>query len=97
MPAQQATRTLEELAMNAWPALQTLFYDGWVLRFANGYTKRANSVHPLYPATGDAVHNVAVCADMYRARGLPVVFKMTPASEPAGLEDRSGACRNGTG
>ena len=35
---------LEELAMNAWPAIQTYLYDGWIVRFANGYTKRANSV-----------------------------------------------------
>ncbi len=47
-------RTIEELSINALPALQTMLVDGWVLRFANGYTKRANSIHPLYASTGDA-------------------------------------------
>ena len=40
-------RTLEELSMNALPALQTMLYGGWVLRFANGYTRRANSINPI--------------------------------------------------
>ena len=77
---------LEELAMNAWPSLQTVFYDGWVLRFADGYTKRANSVHPLYPTSGDAGGDIDVCEDFYRARNLRTIFKMTPASRPANLD-----------
>jgi hypothetical protein len=32
-------KTFEELLLNMWPALQTKLYDGWILRFANGYTK----------------------------------------------------------
>jgi hypothetical protein len=28
--------TLEEISMNVWPALQTILYDGWVTRSANG-------------------------------------------------------------
>ncbi len=31
---------LEELGMNAWPAFQTLHFDGWVLRFADGASHR---------------------------------------------------------
>ncbi len=29
-------KLIEELSMNAWPALQTKLFDGWVLRFADG-------------------------------------------------------------
>ena len=32
-------RFIEELSLNHWQPLSTLLYDGWVLRFADGYTK----------------------------------------------------------
>ena len=77
---------LEELAMNAWPALSQVLYDGWVLRFAAGYTKRANSVNPLYGSTLDLERKVLQCEALYRAAGLPAVFRLTPFSPPAGLD-----------
>jgi hypothetical protein len=30
--------TIEELTMNAWPSLQTILLDGWIIRMAGGYT-----------------------------------------------------------
>lgn len=39
---------IEELALNAWPSLQTIVHHGWLLRFAEGYTKRSNSVQAIY-------------------------------------------------
>jgi GNAT superfamily N-acetyltransferase len=79
-------RTIEELSLNAWPALQTVLLDGWVHRFAGGYTRRANSVNPLYPAADDLETKIARSERLYRDRGLPVVFKLTGASCPAGLD-----------
>lgn len=79
-------RRLEELSLNALPALQTSLADGWVLRFAAGYTGRANSVWPLYPAHVDLPAKVAAAEAWYQARGLPPTFKLTEAAEPAGLE-----------
>ncbi|MCC6627233.1 MAG: GNAT family N-acetyltransferase [Chloroflexi bacterium] len=81
-----AIRALEELSLNAWPALQTVLCDGWLLRFAAGYTRRANSVQPLYPGTDGLVARVAHCEAAYGKRRLPTVFKLTPAAEPAGLD-----------
>jgi RimJ/RimL family protein N-acetyltransferase len=72
----------EELSLNAHPALQTQFYDGWVLRFANGYTNRANSINPLYPSALDLQIKITECEKRYFAQGLPAVYKLTDASEP---------------
>ena len=42
---------LESRLMNAWPSFDYQVYDGWILRLAGGYTKRANSATPLLPGT----------------------------------------------
>jgi GNAT superfamily N-acetyltransferase len=76
----------EELAMNAWPALQTLLYDGWMLRFASGYTRRSNSIAPLYPSTLPVDEKIRFCEAFYRERGLEVIFKLTSACQPADLD-----------
>lgn len=84
-------RILEEHALNAWPAHQTLLYDGWVLRFAEGYTRRANSVNPLYDGRLATDEKIAYCETFYAAQGLPTIFKMTPAVQPATLDAQLGA------
>jgi len=71
------TRRIEEAALNAWPALQQILYDGWVLRFSQGYTKRANSINPVYPAKIDIGAKVKVCEDHYQRRNLPPIFRLT--------------------
>lgn len=79
-------KTIEELSMNAWPALQTNLYDGWVLRFANGYTKRANSINPLYNSTIPLDKKIECCEIKYIQQNLPVVFKLTPDSCPKNID-----------
>lgn len=79
-------RTLEELTINAWPAPHSLFYDGWVLRFGAGYTRRANSISPLYASTRDFDEKIAVCERLYTDQGLNTVFKLTSNDDPAGLD-----------
>jgi ribosomal protein S18 acetylase RimI-like enzyme len=77
---------LEEIALNAWPALQQILYDGWVVRFSQGFTRRANSVNAVYPATLDPSAKISVCEALYAARGLPPIFRVTPFSSPPGLD-----------
>jgi ribosomal protein S18 acetylase RimI-like enzyme len=42
---------LESRLLNAWPSFDYQTYDGWVLRLANGYSKRANSATPFVPGS----------------------------------------------
>jgi GNAT superfamily N-acetyltransferase len=81
---------MEEMTLNTWPALETVLRKGWIVRYADGYTKRANSVSPLY-GTGlfdaDEVEElIRVCESCYRQRGLDTVFKLTPFVVPDHLD-----------
>lgn len=77
---------VEELSLNAWPALQTILYDGWLIRLAKGYTRRANSVNPIYGSSLDVLEKIAYCERVYEAQGQNVAFKITGAVQPADLD-----------
>lgn len=79
-------RQIEELSM-ALPALQTVLCDGWILRFANGYSRRANSVSLLYQGDRSIEEKIATCEGLFRARKQKVVFKLTPSPCPANLDE----------
>lgn len=79
---------IEELSLNAWPSLQTVLYDGWIIRLANGYTKRANSVNPLHLSTMDIDEKIRFCENLYESKRLSVVFKITPAVYPNNLDEK---------
>jgi N-acetylglutamate synthase len=80
-------RNFEELSLNAWPSLQTMLYDGWIIRFAGGYTKRANSVNPVYASSIDIEKKIAFCEHLFRNKNLPVVFKLTKSVFPENLDE----------
>ena len=67
--------TFEELTMNAWPSIQTMVFDGWILRMPNGFTKRANSIIPLYTFDNDINGKIKYSEDIFRKNNLPVIFK----------------------
>jgi N-acetylglutamate synthase len=79
-------RLIEELSLNALPSLKTIYYDGWVLRFADGFMRRANSVNPLYSSLLPLDEKIDYCESLYA--GLHThgtVFKLTSAAQPHGL------------
>lgn len=78
--------TLERRAFAAWPALRTSTRGGWVMRFADGHTKRANSINPVAAGSGDLGTRIAAAEAEYEAAGLPPVFRLTPLAEP-GLDE----------
>lgn len=74
-------RFFEEIAANAHVALNVMQYDGWLMRFANGYSGRANSISVLYPSTLPVEEKVAYCEKCYAKQGLPANFKLTQGDE----------------
>ena len=68
------------------PALQQILFDGWVLRFARGYTKRANSINPLFGSALEVGAKVDACARLYEEKGLPPIYRLTPFSHPPELD-----------
>lgn len=79
-------RNMESRTMGAWPSYQTIIDDGWILRFAEGYTKRANSVNPIFVSTEDLHMKIQRCEDRFSSFGLPCVFKLTEIASPSQLE-----------
>ncbi|MCW5730615.1 MAG: GNAT family N-acetyltransferase [Alphaproteobacteria bacterium] len=82
-------RDIEERALNAWPALETLVHDGWLLRSARGHTKRANSATPLYAGPRPPEDKIAHVEDFYARRGLPAIVRLAgPPGITADLDER---------
>jgi N-acetylglutamate synthase len=73
---------VEETCLNAWPAPRQVLLDGWVLRFSEGLTRRANSANPLRGPreTGDGL--IAGCEALYQRRQLPTIFRLPSIIDP---------------
>lgn len=68
---------LERRAMRSWPALHEEAVGGWVMRFAQGYSKRANSLNAIVPdAPLDSA--IARAETFYADKGLPTVVRLSP-------------------
>jgi GNAT superfamily N-acetyltransferase len=78
-----AVRRLEELAFRGWPALETQDRAGWRLRFAGGYTKRANSINALGPDAETDPSTLQGLEAAYRERNQAPVWRLSPLTPPA--------------
>jgi ribosomal protein S18 acetylase RimI-like enzyme len=75
-------RRIEDASLRAWPAIESQSLDGWELRSSGAFSKRASSVQSLGVSRLALSDKVDASEKWYRSRGLPVVFRMTPFSEP---------------
>ena len=79
---------IESVSLAAWPARNSILLDGWVVRWSEGYTKRANSVTPLLPAREEPSRKIERCERIYEEAGLPPIFRL-PSLEDHDALDRS--------
>ncbi|CAM4379034.1 GNAT family N-acetyltransferase [Paenibacillus alkaliterrae] len=80
-------KVIEELSLNNWQPLSTLLYDGWVMRFSDGYTKRANSINPIHISTYDLNLKIQECEKIYSSNNLRTTYKITPFVHPENLDE----------
>ncbi len=80
-------RRVEEASLNGLQTQRQLFYDGWLLRVVAGSAKRARSVNAHFGSSIPLPQKFDYCERVYRERGLPVLFRITPFVQPPGLDD----------
>jgi GNAT superfamily N-acetyltransferase len=68
---------IEHASLNAWPAPRQMIYDGWLLRFAGGHSKRVNSVNPLYGSRLPLQAKIHTCEAIYASQGQPCIFRLS--------------------
>src|SRR5687767_8881477 len=83
----ESVAEIEGIALDAWPGLEVAQDGGWLLRFAQGVTRRANSVWPNSKPVGETLAEcVARVEAFYHARDMPARFQLCPAALPAHLD-----------
>jgi GNAT superfamily N-acetyltransferase len=78
---------IEGATLTAWPALKVAHDGLWLWRYAQGYTKRANSIHALDTSDGGyAELRLQRMVQLSHAHGIAPVFRVTPLTPPEVVE-----------
>lgn len=83
MPENTLAWRIEEVCHNAWPSPRQVLMGDWLLRFAAGVSRRGNSANPLRPEARCDDALLASCRALYRAQGLPTLFRIPFLVDPA--------------
>lgn len=83
-------RQIQEILLNSWPAKHYYFLNGWILRFTDGVTARANSVIPLNYTGDDKTvdKDIDFVEKAYKAHNISPIFTIHDFFEPHYLEHR---------
>ena len=79
---------IEDAGLNASAPPQQRWLDGWLLRYCPGKAKRARCINALAAGRLPLPTRLDLAAAVFRDAGLPLVFRVTPFSQPAGLDQQ---------
>jgi ribosomal protein S18 acetylase RimI-like enzyme len=77
---------IEEAGLNASATSRQMLYDGWLMRSSPGKAQRARCINAIAPARLPLSKKLAFATAHYAARELPLIFRITPFSEPSNLD-----------
>jgi hypothetical protein len=86
LPVELLSR-IEDAGLNASAPPQQRWVDGWLVRFSPGKAQRARCINAVAPGRLALSEKLAQCQALYRNAGLRLIFRITPFSQPAGLDD----------
>ena len=82
---------IEDAGINASAPNQQRWIDGWLVRFSSGKAKRARSIQAVATGRMPLEEKLTICQRIYAEHDLPLVVRVTPFSEPEGIDDRLAA------
>ena len=85
MPAALMSR-IEDAGLNASAPTQQRWLDGWLVRLSPGKAKRARCINAVASGVLSLPEKLAQCQVLYRSAGLRMLFRITPFSQPPGLD-----------
>lgn len=77
---------VEDAGLNASAPPQQRWVDGWLVRFSPGKAKRARCIQPVAAGRLPVEEKLALCDPVFAAAELPMIVRLTPFAQPAGLD-----------
>jgi GNAT superfamily N-acetyltransferase len=77
---------IEDSSLNASAPPQQRWLDGWLVRYNPGKAKRARCINAVALGVRSAQDKLAECEALFNEAGLPLVVRITPFTQPAGLD-----------
>jgi len=76
MPDLDLAWRVEATCFNAFPSLKQAILAGWLLRFSEGLSRRANSANPQQPDHAPPEAVIEAVEALYRRQGLPAIVRV---------------------
>ena len=83
---------IEDAGLNASAPPQQRWLDGWLVRFSPGKAKRARCVNAVANGRSSLGERLAACEQVFAAAQLPLIVRVTPFSQPSGLDAHLAEC-----